>query len=113
MNETEMEFPVVPDDDTTDVAHEILPLTKGQDAIVYPLAYPRKLDGKPLRKVTLRRPTQGDLDDLASGVIETNRDLLCHLTGLHRSVIRGLDARDSEALHGMLIDMMPAYLREN
>lgn len=113
MNEIVTEYPVVPDDDTADVIHEILPLMKGQDAIIYPLAYPRKVDGKPLRKVTLRRPTQGDLDDLASGAIETNRDLLCRLTGLTRSIIRSLDARDSEALHGMLIDMMPAYLREN
>lgn len=113
MNETVTEYPVVPDDDTADVIHEILPLMKGQDAIIYPLAYPRKLDGKPLRKITLRRPTQGDLDDLASGVIETNRDLLCLLTGLHRSVIRGLDARDSEALYRIFVDLLPAYIQEN
>lgn len=113
MDETVTEYPLVPDDDTTDLVHEILPLIRGQDAIIYPLAYPRKLNGKPLRKVALKRPTQGDLDDLASGVIETNRDLLCHLTGLDRSVIRALDARDSEALHGMLIDMMPAYIQGN
>lgn len=117
MYETEFELPIVPDDGTMEtvenvVMQHVVPLNPAAHTIVYPLTFPLKVDSKPLRMVRLRRPTQGDLDDLANGIIPTNRDLLCKLTGLSLAVVRQMDVVDSERLHSLLIDLMPAFLKD-
>ncbi len=117
MYETEFELPIVPDDGTMEAVEEtvsqvVVPLNPAARVITYPLAFPLKVDGKPLRVVRLRRPTQGDMDDLSTGVIPTNRDLLCKMTGLSLTVIRNLDVVDSERLHSLLFDLIPDFLKD-
>lgn len=76
------------------------------------LLLPFKVDGRMLRTVALHYPTQGDIDDFASGELETLRHVLCRLTGLHPSVIRALRWPDSEAVHQAFKDLLPSFIVE-
>ena len=90
------------------------PVIDSRGAIAWsrPLLLPFKVDGRWLRKVALHYPTQGDIDDFASGDLETLRHLLCRLTGLHAAVIRALRWPDSEALHQAFKDVLPPFIIE-
>lgn len=74
------------------------------------LVHPPKVDGKPLRRVTVRLLEQGDVDDWVDGVITTRRELVLRLTGLHGDVIRKLKWPDSEALHLIIQDLLPDFI---
>lgn len=117
MYETEFELPIVPDDGTVETVEEtvsqvVVPLNPAARVITYPLAFPLKVDGKPLRVVRMQRPTQGDIDDMGNGILASNRDLLCRLTGLSLAVVRHFEANDSERLHSLLIDLLPTFLKD-
>ncbi|TRL35487.1 phage tail assembly protein [Rhizobium straminoryzae] len=89
---------------------EALEPTAGERS--YVLLAPRRVDGEPLRRITLRALTQQDLDDVANGEIASRRLLLCRLAGLHPDIIRSLIWPDSEAIHQMFIDMLPDFLKD-
>jgi hypothetical protein len=76
------------------------------------LYQPIKVDSRMLTRITIRPPTGGDLDDWASGKVASSRAMLAHLTGLHPSVIRGLDSIDMEIAYQMFWDMVPDWLRD-
>lgn len=76
----------------------------------YTLLFPRKVDGRSLRHVTMAYPTQGDIDDWGSGEIAGRRGLICRMTGLHPLVFRSLAWPDAEALHQMFADMVPDFI---
>lgn len=76
------------------------------------LIYPFSVDGKMLRKVRIRLPSQGDIDDFSSGALPTLRDLLSRLTGLHPAVIKALVWEDSKAVHQVFRDVLPAFISE-
>lgn len=73
----------------------------------YTLLAPLLVNGERLDEVTLRQPTQGDLDDFANGEIGSRRLLLARLVDLDLQVIRGLTWADSQAIHQMLADLVP------
>ena len=79
----------------------------------YALIIPLKVNGKWLRKVDLRLPSQGDIDDWGTGEIENARAFLCRLTGLDPLVIKALRWPDSEALYQMFRDVMPDFVASN
>lgn len=74
------------------------------------LVHPPKVDGKPLRRVTVRLLEQGDVDDWVAGVITTRRELVLRLTGLHDAVVRRLKWPDSETLHLIIQDQLPEFI---
>jgi len=78
----------------------------------YTLLAPLTVDGKLLDEVVLRHPTQGELDDYANSDIETRRLMLARLTGVDPLVIKALIWPDSQALHQMLADILPDFLRD-
>lgn len=78
----------------------------------YPLLVPLKVDGRWLRRLTLRHPTQGDIDDLGNGVLESRRDLLCRLIGQPNEVVRALSWVDSEAIQQMFSDILPSFMKD-
>ncbi|WP_281978793.1 phage tail assembly protein [Pseudorhizobium flavum] len=78
----------------------------------YMLLAPLYVDGYRLEEVTLRHLTQAELDDYAGGEIETRRLLLARVTGLHPDVIGAMIWPDSEALHQMFADLLPAFLKD-
>lgn len=77
----------------------------------YRLLVPLKVDGRWLRKVTMRLPTQGDIDDWGSGEVASPRALFCRLTGLHPAVAKALRWPDSERLHLMFSEMLPEFMQ--
>lgn len=77
----------------------------------YRLLIPLKVDGRWLRKVTMRLPTQGDIDDWGSGEVSSPRQLFCRLTGLHPAVVKALCWPDSERLHLTFSEMLPEFMR--
>ncbi len=76
----------------------------------YTLVSPFKVDGKWLRKVTIRYPTQGEIDAWGNGEIEGSRGLMLAMTGLHPSVFKALAWPDAAALHQMFSDMVPTFV---
>jgi hypothetical protein len=79
---------------------------------VHRLLAPLKVDGEVLREIVLSPLTQKQVDDFVLGVIASRRALLCALTGQHAAVIEALIWPDSEALHQMLSDMLPDFLKD-
>lgn len=76
------------------------------------LIFPFKVDGKMLRRVQVRIPSQGDIDDFISGELPTLRHLLARLTNLHLLVIRALNWEDSKAVHQIFKDVLPLFIQE-
>lgn len=73
---------------------------------------PVKVDGKLLKAITIRMPTQGDIDDFGNGVLENRRALLCRLTDQHPAVLKSLAWPDAEALQQMYNDMLPDFMKD-
>ena len=78
----------------------------------YTLLAPLTVNGEQLDEIALRHPTQGELDDYANGDIETRRLMLAQLTDVDPLVIKALIWPDSQALHQMLADILPDFLRD-
>lgn len=101
------------DDAAGDTAGDVSPVEfyrPAAGARTYDLVYPRRVDGKWLRRITVRMPEQGDIDDYVSGELKDLRDLLVRLTGLSRPVIRALTWVDSSAVHQIFRDVLPAFI---
>ena len=98
-----------------DLGGDVAPIVKMNDlpgSVEVHLIFPFKVDGKMLRKVRVRQPSQEDIDDFSSGKLPTFRDLLVRLTGLHNAVIRALTWEDSKAVHQIFRDVLPAFIEE-
>lgn len=74
------------------------------------LSHPIKVDGNILQKIRVRVPSQGDIDDWGAGHLPTVRDFLVRLTNTHPLVIKALSWPDSEALHMLFRDVVPAFV---
>ncbi len=72
----------------------------------YRLLSPLKIDGKVVRIVTMRYPTQGEIDALADEAM-TVRELIAACCGLPVEAILTMIAPDSAAVHGIFIDLAP------
>ncbi len=118
------EFPIIPDDydvgftatdDTArvvaeDIAPVVIASVAGSREVN--LVFPFKVERRWLRKVSIRLPSQGDIDDFSSGDLPTLRDLLSRLTGLHPAVLKALIWHDSAAVHQVFRDVLPAFIAE-
>lgn len=85
---------------------------KAAGARTYTLLAGPKVNGRKLRRITMRAVTQADIDDLADGTLPNTRALLCRLTGLHPAVVKGLVWPDAQFVHAMFIDALPDFLKE-
>ncbi len=81
-------------------------------ARTYALLAGPKVNGRKLRRITMRPVLQGDLDDLADGTLSGRRALLCRPVDPHPSVIKALTWQDSRIVHEMFVDALPDYLKE-
>ena len=88
----------------------IVPAKGGAGAREYTLLVPLKVDGRWLKKIRMRLPTQGDIDDWGNGEIASMRAFLCRLTGLHPAVIKALAWPDSAVLHEVFHDVVPGFV---
>jgi hypothetical protein len=77
---------------------------------LYTLLSPFKVDGKWLRTITMRHPTQGEIDAWGNGEIDGARGLILAMTGLHPAVFKALAWPDAAALHQMFSDMVPSFV---
>lgn len=105
--------PGMPAEEEPTVSDDGIPVVlAGQGAsLSYRLLVPLKVDGRWLRRVTMRLPTQGDIDDWGSGEIASPRQLFCRLTDLQPAVAKALRWPDSERLHLMFSEMLPEFMR--
>lgn len=78
----------------------------------YRLLAPLVVNDERLDEITLRLPTQSDLDDFANGELGNRRLLLARLAGLDPLVIKALAWPDSQAVHQMFADILPDFLKE-
>ncbi len=92
-------------------AAPIITAGKGGDQ-TYRLMIPLKVNGRWLRAVTVRLPTQGDIDDWGNGVLVSPREMFCRLTGLDPYVVKALRWPDSEQLHLVFRDIVPEFMME-
>ena len=76
----------------------------------YTLLVPLTVNGTRLRKIRMRLPVQGDIDDWGNGEIASPREFLVRLTGLDPLVIRALAWPDSEAVHLLFRDIVPDFI---
>jgi hypothetical protein len=79
-------------------------------AFTISLSSPLKVNQETVSKIVVRQLLQGDIDDLGNGILASNRDLLCRLTGLDNAVIRALVWADSERLHKQFANLLPDFL---
>ncbi|WP_439604741.1 hypothetical protein [Shinella sp.] len=118
-------FPVVPDDfdpgegagesaavEFAAVDDQVLPVIKRNAAAVreHRLLFPIVVDGKRLVRIVVRLPAQGDIDDWADRTLPDIRAIVLRLTGLHSAVLKALTWQDSEALHLIVQDLLPAFI---
>lgn len=78
----------------------------------YTLLVPLKVNGKWLRQISLRLPSQGDIDDYLSDDNRSRREFLARMAGLDPLVIKALRWPDSEAVHQLFHDMVPQFIGE-
>lgn len=78
----------------------------------YTLLVPLKVNGKWLRQISLRIPSQGDIDDYLSDDNRSRREFLARMAGLDPLVIKALRWPDSEAVHQLFHDMVPQFIGE-
>ncbi|WP_137136609.1 hypothetical protein [Rhizobium sp. FKY42] len=76
------------------------------------LLVPLKVNGKWLRKITLRLPSQGEIDDYVNGDLASRRAFLARLADLDPLVIKALRWPDSEAVHQLFHDIVPQFVSE-
>ena len=95
-----------------DVPAPVVEADTAAGARSYTLLAGPKVNGRKLRRITMRPVTQADIDDLADGTLPNNRALLCRLTGLHPAVIKALIWPDAQFIHGMLLDALPDFMKE-
>jgi hypothetical protein len=79
-------------------------------ARIYTLLSPFKVDGKWRRTITMRHPTQGEIDAWGNGEIDGARGLILAMTSLHPAVFKALAWPDAAALHQMFSDMVPGFV---
>lgn len=110
-------------DDRQDLAEDSEPLESVESELVisvdtkagarsHTLLVPLKVNGKWLRRISLRLPSQGDIDDFLSDGNQSRRQLLAHLAGVDPLVIKALRWPDSEAVHQLFHDMLPQFISE-
>ena len=78
----------------------------------YTLLVPLKVNGKWLRQISLRLPSQGDIDDYINDDNRSRREFLARMAGLDPLVIKALRWPDSEAVHQLFHDMVPQFIGE-
>lgn len=76
----------------------------------YTLIVPPTVNGKRLRKIRMRLPLQGDIDDWGNGEIASLREFQARLTGLDPLVLRALAWPDAEAVHLLFRDIVPDFV---
>ena len=76
------------------------------------LLVPLKVNGKWLRQITLRLPSQGQIDDYVSDENRSRRLLLAELAGVDPLIIKELRWPDSEAVHQIFHDIVPQFISE-
>lgn len=76
------------------------------------LLVPLKVNGKWLRQITLRLPSQGQIDDYVNNENASRRLLLAELAGVDPLIIKALRWPDSEAVHQIFHDIVPQFISE-
>ena len=76
------------------------------------LLVPLKVNGKWLRQITLRLPSQGQIDDYVNDENRSRRLLLAELAGVDPLIIKALRWPDSEAVHQIFHDIVPQFISE-
>lgn len=76
------------------------------------LLVPLKVNGKWLRQITLRLPSQGQIDDYVNDENPSRRLLLAELAGVDPLIIKALRWPDSEAVHQIFHDIVPQFISE-
>lgn len=101
--------PAIDDDATGSVAAPVIKRNGGA-VREHRLLFPPNVDGRRMTRVAVRLPEQGDIDDWAAGTLPDVRAVVLRLTGLHPAVLKALTWQDSEAVHLIVQDILPAFI---